>query len=168
MDILLSSTLQSWFYPDKKPWSAPVTFLRRDCRVIDSPTACSGTCVWKEGANGGKCLLHVDAMTPLRGREVSTPELFTKRVLDELVRFPARRKQLLTRGDISRVSKIMEPIRQGDEYIIPESSPTWTNLLRLEWTRQILEEPEYYEEMSSRDEYKEERKHEEEGLNEEV
>lgn len=152
IDIFLSSTLQSWFYPDKKPWSAPVTFLRRDCRVIDSPTACSGTCVWKEGSNGGKCLLHVNAMTPLKGREVSTPEMFTKRVLDELVRFPARRKQLLTRGDISKVSKIMEPIRQGDEYIIPESSPTWTNLLRLEWTTHVLEKPEYYEEMSRKPE----------------
>jgi len=88
--------------------------------------------------------------------------------LDELVRFPARRKQLLTRGDISKVSKIMEPIRQGDEYIIPESSPTWTNLLRLEWTRHVLDEPKYYEEMSrnpeeAREEYKEEQKHDEEG-----
>lgn len=169
LDIYLSSTLLSWFYPDKKPWSAPVTFLRKDCRVFDdNPKACTGTCVWKETPQGGKCLLHVDAMTPLRGREVSTPEMFTKRVLDELIRFPARRKQLLTRGDISKVSKIMEPIRQGDEYIVPEASPTWTNLLRLEWTRHILEKPEYYEEMSRKAEEEaedvEEEKHAEEGL----
>jgi hypothetical protein len=46
------------------------------------------------------------------------------------------------------VSAIIQPIRQGDQYIIPESSPTWTNLLRLDWARQIPEEPKYYEEMS--------------------
>jgi hypothetical protein len=74
--------------------------------------------------------------------------LFIKRVIDELIRFPMRRKQLMTRGQISKVTKIMEPIRQGDEYIIPEGTPTWTNLLRFEWTKQALETPLYYEEMS--------------------
>jgi hypothetical protein len=69
-------------------------------------------------------------------------------VIDELVRFPNRRKQLMKRGEVSKVSTIVAPIRQGDQYIIPESSPTWTNLLRLDWARQIPEEPKYYEEMS--------------------
>jgi hypothetical protein len=69
-------------------------------------------------------------------------------VIDELVRFPARRKQLMKKGEISKVSTIIQPIRQGDQYIIPESSPTWTNLLRLDWAKQIPEEPKYYEEMS--------------------
>ena len=53
----------------------------------------------------------------------------------------------MKRGEISKVSAIVQPIRQGDQYIIPESSPTWTNLLRLDWARQIPEEPKYYEEM---------------------
>ena len=79
---------------------------------------------------------------------VSTPDLFTKRVVDELVRFPARRKQLMSKGKISKLSTIIQPIRKGDQYIIPESSPTWTNLLRLDWTIQLSEQPQYYEEMS--------------------
>jgi hypothetical protein len=54
----------------------------------------------------------------------------------------------MKRGEVSKVSTIVAPIRQGDQYIIPESSPTWTNLLRLDWARQIPEEPKYYEEMS--------------------
>ena len=54
----------------------------------------------------------------------------------------------MRKGEISKVSTIVQPIRQGDQYIIPESSPTWTNLLRLDWARQIPEEPKYYEEMS--------------------
>lgn len=151
--IFISSTLLSWFYPDEEKWEAPVSFLRKDCRLIDSPDSCIGSCFWKEGAEGGgKCLLHVDATTQLGDkpgeRDVSTAELFTKRVIDELVRFPARRKQLMKKGEISKVSTIIQPIRQGDQYIIPESSPTWTNLLRLDWAKQIPEEPKYYEEMS--------------------
>jgi hypothetical protein len=144
--IFISSSLLSWFYPDEEKWEAPVSFLRKDCRVIDSPEACTGTCFWKEDES--KCLLHVDATTEIGEREVSTPELFTKRVIDELVRFPAKRKQLMKRGEISRVSTIVQAVRQGDQYIIPESSPTWTNLLRLDWARQVPEEPKYYEEMS--------------------
>jgi hypothetical protein len=94
----------------------------------------------------------VDATTKVNKRDVSTPELFTKRVVDELVRFPIRRKQLMRRGEISKVSIIVKPIRQGDQYIIPESSPTWTNLLRLDWAKQLVEEPRYYEEMSREEE----------------
>lgn len=149
--IFLSSTLLSWFYPDEEKWEAPASFLRKDCRVIDNPEACTGTCYWKDDGLG-KCLLHVDATTQLGDklgeRDVSTAELFVKRVIDELVRFPNRRRQLMKRGEISKVSAIVQPIRQGDQYIIPESSPTWTNLLRLDWARQIPEEPKYYEEMS--------------------
>ena len=146
--IFISSTLLSWFYPDKEEWESPTSFLRKDCRLIDSPEECTGTCYWK---GEGKCLLHVDAITTLdqKTRNVSTPELFTKRIIDELVRFPIRRKQLMMRGEISTVSTIIQPIRQGDQYIIPESSPTWINLLRLDWAKQIPEESKYYEEMSS-------------------
>jgi hypothetical protein len=150
--IFLSSTLLGWFYPDEEKWEAPASFLRKDCRLINTPDACTGTCYWKAEGNTGKCLLHVDATTQLGEkpgeRDVSTAELFVKRVIDELVRFPNRRKQLIRRGEISKVSAIVAPIRQGDQYIIPESSPTWTNLLRLDWARQIPEEPKYYEEMS--------------------
>jgi hypothetical protein len=58
------------------------------------------------------------------------------------------------RGEISIVSKMVEPIHEGDQYIIPESSPTWTNLLRLDWMRQIPEEPKYHEEMTGQAEDK--------------
>jgi hypothetical protein len=155
--IFISSTFLSWFYPDEDKWEAPASLLRKDCRLIDTPDACTGTCFWKEENEGGKCLLHVNSKTQLGDKEgerdVSTPELFTKRVIDELVRFPVRRKQLMKRGEISKVSQLTQPIRQGDQYIIPESSPSWTNLLRLDWARQIPEEHKYYEEMSRENTY---------------
>jgi hypothetical protein len=149
--MFISSEMLSWFYPDKNAWEQQQTsFLRKDCRMIDSPDACTGTCYWKQ--DEGKCLLHVKDMVDLSEkpgeRMVSTPELFTKRIIDELIRFPIRRNQLMKKGEISKVSAIVQPIRQGDQYIIPESSITWANLLRLDWTRQVLEEPKYYEEMS--------------------
>jgi hypothetical protein len=150
--IFISSELLSWFYPDKNAWETPATFLRKDCRVINTPETCTGTCYWNTDTN--KCLLHVDSKTELGDkpgeRDVSTPELYTKRIVDELIRFPARRNQLLKRNGekISAVSTIIQPIRQGDQYIIPESSPTWTNLLRLDWMIDTPEKPEYYEEMS--------------------
>ena len=146
LSIILSTTLLSWFYSDPEEWErGPTTFLRKDCRIQGEDT-CTGSCYWK--AEEGKCLLHVDATTQLGEREVSTPELFTKRVMDELARFPARRKQLLEKGGISKATSIIAPIRMGDQYIIPESSPSWSELLRMEWLIQPSEEPQYYEEMS--------------------
>ena len=116
--IFLSSTLLSWFYEDEGKWETPASFLRKDCRIIDTPDACTGSCFWKEGENNtGKCLLHVEAKTQLGEkpgeRDVSTAELYVKRVIDELVRFPNRRKQLTQRSEISRVSTIIQPIHQG-------------------------------------------------------
>jgi hypothetical protein len=124
--------------------------------MTKSPDSCTGNCYWRQDDDSkddsdGKCLLHVKNTVELgdkeTGRVVSTPELFTKRIIDELVRFPNRRKQLM-KGEISTLSTIIKPIHQGDQYIIPESSGTWTNLLRLDWATQKLEEPQYYEEMT--------------------
>ena len=147
--LYLSSTLLSWFHADDDAPDREGSFLRKDCRVIDSKDACTGSCYWKQDEN--RCLLHVHATTALseqKGhRDVSTPMMMTKRVIDELVRFPGRRKQLMDQG-VSSISKIVKPIHQGDQYIIPESSPTWTSLLRMDWLQQTPEKPRYIEEMS--------------------
>lgn len=154
--LLISSTLLSWFFPDPNHWENHSTsFLRKDCRIIDQEESCTGSCKWKvedDMLHEGRCLLHVPDkknLSEIKGdREVNTSELFTKRIIDELVRFPIRRKQLMRKNEISKMSSIIQPIHDGDQYIIPESSTTWANLLRLDWTRQNPEEPKYYEEMS--------------------
>ena len=174
MFLLIGTTLEKWFYADEDIWDkGPANFLRKDCNLITQARSCTGTCVWREQEN--KCLLHVHKFTNLgsqeedekepqqmekESRKVSTPMLFTKRVIDELIRFPARRKQIMSQGKISKLSTILQPIRQGDQYIIPESSPTWTNLLQLEWLQQASEKPRYYEEMSREDD-QDDRKYEE-------
>lgn len=147
--MYLSTILIAWFYPDSE-WDRGVSsFLRKDCQLIDQEDACTGSCHWKQ--DEGKCLLHVTETTELSDatgkRSINTAELYTKRVIDELVRFPGRRKQLL-KGDVSQVASILNPIHDGDQYIIPETSPTWTNLLRMEWAKSVPEEAKFYEEHS--------------------
>ena len=149
--LIYLSSLNSWFYTDSE-WEASVSFLRKDCRLIDRQDACTGTCKWKaeekEDAANGVCLLHVKDQIPVGDKLVNTGELFIKRVIDELIYFPNRRKQLMKKGEISITAKIIKPIHYRDQYIIPESSISWANLLRLEWTQEVSDRPKYYEEMS--------------------
>ena len=152
--IYFASVLLSWFHEDAD-WEASQSFLRKDCRVITNQAQCTGTCYWKEvdekDDDVSRCMLHVRDTTSVDGsdgRLVSTSQLFTKRVIDELVYFPVRRDQILHAG-VSSVAKIMQPIHRGEEYIIPESSVSWINLLRMEWMMVESDKPKYYEEMSS-------------------
>ena len=170
LHLYIGSTIASWLYPDENKWDTTTSFLRKDCRVIDNAASCTGSCVWRADQEEdqddrkedppGQCLLHVPARTPLdKDRMVSTSELFTKRIIDELVRFPNRRKQLLRPDGVSKVSTLLRPIHEGDQYLIPESSTTWTQLLQLDWNKSFPERPQYYEEMS-REEQEREREEE--------
>ena len=173
LHLYIGSTIASWLYPDEDKWETTTSFLRKDCRVINDAASCTGSCVWRadqedqedqdqddrkeDPSQSGKCLLHVPARTPLdKDRMVSTSELFTKRIIDELVRFPNRRKQLMKRDGVSKVSTLLRPIHEGDQYLIPESSSTWTQLLQLDWNKSVPEMPRYYEEMSREEQEAEE------------
>ena len=147
--FLYLSNLASWFYEDKD-WERTTSFLRKDCNLIKEEENCTGTCHWKvkDDSQDGKCLLHVKPTSRLGERDVNTSDLFIKRVIDELIYFPNYRKQLMKKGEMSRVSKIIDPIHYDDQYIIPEKSITWINLLRLEWMKKSSDMPKYYEEMS--------------------
>jgi hypothetical protein len=50
---------------------------------------------------------------------------------------------------ISKLSIIDSPIRTGDQYIIPETSLEWTELLRNDWSETNAHKPVYLEEMST-------------------
>jgi hypothetical protein len=159
--FLLSSTFLSWLYPDEN-WEMPtLSLVRKDCRIIPTKDGCTGTCRWKDTESGGKCLLHIPSTVELdteKKRSVDVAQLFTIRVLDELARFPSRRKQLLSKDGVSTVTRMIHPIRDGDQYIIPESSVTWLDLLRFDWLKDSSEEPRYFEEMSrEKDEMNEDR-----------
>jgi hypothetical protein len=145
LDIMLTGVFVRWFAISEEEWEMPVSFLRKDCRVIDTESACSGACKWVSG----KCLLHINKEAILGdSRRVSTAYLYIKRVIDELVRFPNRRMEILRR-DISELSSAVKAIRYDDQYIIPENVPSPFSILQLEWTKQISEMPQFYEEMSA-------------------
>jgi hypothetical protein len=135
-----------WMQPDDKDWDRPTGLLRKDCRVQDE-ASCTEPCVWKSDSK--TCALHVPVTTEIRSIEpqtVNTRILFSRRVIDELVRFPKRRLELLE-NEVSKISALLEPIREGDQYIIPERGMNWLSLLRLDWRPPEQETPQFYEEM---------------------
>jgi hypothetical protein len=151
-DIYDENGWLTWMKPTDKDWDMPSGHLRKNCRVLEK-SACTGVCVWKKSEN--VCALHVDNETEIRSKQepttVNTRILFSRRVIDELIHFPKRRTQLL-KNQVSQMSAIIEPIRDGDQYIIPEKGLSWLSLLRLDWRPKDKEVPLYYEEMASQTE----------------
>uniref|UniRef100_A0A6C0K453 Uncharacterized protein n=1 Tax=viral metagenome TaxID=1070528 RepID=A0A6C0K453_9ZZZZ len=135
----------SWMAPDDKAWDMPAGFLRKDCRVLGE-SSCSEPCVWRSESK--TCALHVDEESEIgTDRVVNTRILFSRRVIDELIRFPNRRQELMSQG-VRHMSSLAEPIRDGDQYIIPERGISWLNLLRLDWMGADKETALFYEEMA--------------------
>jgi len=71
------------------------------------------------------------------------------RLLEELLRFPERRRQLL-KGDVSTLVSIKEAIKIDDQWILPEGSVAWFDLLRLDWMPSGKEKKKFFEEMSAK------------------
>jgi len=145
LEILLSPVLTTWMMPDPEKWDMPHGFLRKDCRVLKEGE-CNGACAWRAGE--GTCALHVDETMEMdsTGRKVNTVTVFSRRLIDELIRFPGRRRELIRQG-VSKMGALADPIRIGDQYIIPEQGTSWINMLRLDW-QEPTDKPKYYEEMA--------------------
>jgi len=75
--------------------------------------------------------------------QVNAIKLLIKKLIEELIRFPMKRNDLLQQG-VSQYVKITEAIRYEDQYIVPENLPAWSELLRMEWTKK--KETKYIEE----------------------
>ena len=151
--ILIGGELASWMADDKDVVYHP-TFLRHDCRLIEDPGKCTGACVWKQ--DEGRCLLHVPTETELIPGEllVETTDLFAKRLIEELIRFPVRRRQLMNNGVssltvIKGAIRIRGPAGEYDQYIVPQTSHEWTDLFALDSQLQMQGKPKYFEEFGS-------------------
>jgi len=157
LEILIGPVLKNWITEDFADEDAAkkheASLLRVDCR-IRAQGQCSGRCAWKqsEGAEG-RCLLHVPKETQLGEQEkaVSAPRVLLLRLIEELLRYGERRRQLLDQ-DVSRLAALDRPVtldgKDGKQRIYPEKSAAWFELLRLEWATKVDEEPKFYEEMS--------------------
>jgi hypothetical protein len=70
-----------------------------------------------------------------------------KRIIEELVRFPLKRKELLSKR-VRQYVTLRAPFKSGNSYIIPENLPQWTELLRMDWLKKKIELPKHVEEFT--------------------
>ena len=160
LEIILSKMVSSWittdFHSEDLEQNKEVSLLRVDCRVR-SQDKCTGKCVWKQGGESGSCMLHVPEQVLLteESQKVSASRVLLLRLIEELLRYGERRKQLLE-NNINRLVNIENPVvipvegTTSSQVIFPEKSAAWFELLRLEWASKSDEEPRYLEEMSSK------------------
>jgi hypothetical protein len=80
--------------------------------------------------------------------DVDAKTLMIKRLVEELIRFPLKREELLNKK-VNTYSKLTQGFRSGNEYIVPESSADWFELMRMGWLNDTKEQPKYAEEFSS-------------------
>lgn len=150
LQIHLENTVMGWIDSEKMPNENGEisSLIRADCRMQMQPY-CTGRCVWrqKESDAAGRCYLHVPSETRLGTRNVNGPQLLFLRLIEELLRFPERRRQLL-REDVPTMVKMTDAIRIKDQWILPETSLAWADLLRLDWVQSGKERKLFFEEMS--------------------
>jgi hypothetical protein len=154
LEILLAAEVESWLAEADEDAPRQASLLRVDCRLREEGE-CSGMCEWvkapagPEAAEGaattpGRCLIHVPKTSPTAA---SGGQVLLARLIEELLRFGEKRKQLFEQR-VSQLALIDRPIKVGDQYILPEKSAAWSELLRAEWAKDTREQPQFLEEMS--------------------
>ncbi len=141
LTILLHDELSRWFvetedYIPNKPF-----IKRRDCLKITNPGKCSDACIWTQNSS---CRIHIpDKAPPLM---VLTKELFIQKLIDELILFRQKRMELLEQH-VKTTVDLKTAIRVDGQWILPESSTSWTELMKKDWSRGAREEPKFFEEI---------------------
>jgi hypothetical protein len=146
LEILIGSTLRSWMLSGDDV-EIPPTLIRRDCVSITDAQTCNGVGACKWASENGKCMLHVPGDVELGSVKVATGDLFVGRVIDELINFYDRRRQLMT-NNVSHLAAISGAFRIGNQYIVPQGSPAWTQMLQMDWSIATTG-VRFYEELSS-------------------
>jgi hypothetical protein len=175
LDIKLGTELRKWLDSELPYEFTPSGFLRVDCRVQTKPS-CSGRCVWRQGSDVnesvGQCLLHTPKDLQFGQRKVNGKEILIYRLFEELLRFPDRRLQLIPylrealswpkvqvkekKTAVPLLVQMKEAVQIEDQWILPESSLAWYDLLRLDWIQAQKETKLFFEEMSGTKEKEEE------------
>jgi len=144
LEILLSPIIEGVLSEKDEDAKISASLLRVDC-TLRPESECNGQCVWtKTGESASKCLIHVPKHNDA---SVSATHILLLRLIEELLRYGVRRKQLFDQK-VSQLAVLDDPVRIDDQYIIPEKSSAWANLLRLEWFETNSAKPLYLEEMS--------------------
>jgi hypothetical protein len=151
LEILLGPEILSWMDTETPKGDQEPSLLRADCR-LEAKAPCPARCVWRQSSNEsvGRCYLHSPKEFKLGGRLVNGPQLLMLRLLEELLRFPERRQQLV-KGTVTTLATLKEAMKIGEQYILPESSLAWQDLLRMDWVKTSKERKLFYEEMSRKE-----------------
>lgn len=141
METLLGPTLREWFTANEPEGAMGIR--RVDC-LSRTEEQCTGQCALNED---GVCAIHAPEFSSAEKR-VRTVDILVYRLIEELLRFPERRRELLE-NDVSYMKVIEKPVEDGDQFILPENSPRWYELLQGDWMKSTAEKPVFFEEMSS-------------------
>jgi len=156
LDILLEGKVMNWLVPVKdEDVEGEIGFLRVDCTDLDH-TECNnnGRCQWTEDPDK-PCKIRTPETMQSQGQvqvqanlSYSVPRMLYLRLVDELIRYAAKRNEIFTR-DIPRLTIRREKQQIGDQLIIPENTPdynTWWEFLRTEWMTPEKEMPKFFDE----------------------
>lgn len=144
LSIKLKKEIEGWLDSSASRPNRQPSLKRIDCRVVVEEGGCKDRCVWKGEAN--RCLLHTPQTFDLGVKQVSAIDLLINKLIEELIRFPHKRDELLGQR-VSQYVKLSEAFRSGNQYIVPEDLPAWSELLRMEWTKKS--ESRYIEEYTA-------------------
>jgi hypothetical protein len=147
--IRIGSTLERWFEMNDDDLDIQNILIKKDCIAIrEERGKCTRGCVFDEDEE--TCKIHAPTTIPIasnpKPRSLPAARYFVDRLFDELIRLPAKRNELLT-GAIQRIQVPATNIHIGTQWILPENTPAWYDLLRGP-LHEGLEAPEYYEEFS--------------------
>lgn len=151
LDQILNRQPITWMFEDPAYEIPKEQFLRRiDCSVQEQGKCeASGRCKWVDSKN--KCLLHTPVKTNLGFQDVDVPTLMYVKLIEEILRYAEKRNQLFEK-QVSYMVDLDNPIRRGNEYIIPEKSAAWYELMRMDWAQKADEKAIYLEEKISKGE----------------
>jgi len=143
--IKIGRTVLSWLDSSIAQKGKKPSLKRMDCRILRDAETCSNKCVWK--GETSQCLIHIPKEYTVGRTSVPANAFMIKRLIEELVRFPLKRKELLTKR-VRQYVTLRAPFRSGDSYIIPEYLPQWSDLLRMDWMKKKMEVPRHIEEFA--------------------
>jgi len=142
MMVLFGTEVLSWFSTQEV--NSTFSFIRNDCRVLGKE-ACDGHCVWSSKEE--QCKIHIPESSE---SEINIGEMLTRRLMDEIIRYYKERREIFN-NTIEKLVFFKKPIliKESSQYILPENSLEWSDILRVIWNEAYHEKPRFFEEMSS-------------------
>ena len=147
LQILLAERMKGFIDTTHEPESKIPSVVRVDCRKLNQgDCTASNRCVWRPDEK--RCLLHVKALPDVDKTDMR--KVFLLRLIEELIRFPRRRAQILQERNrrIGTLSKLSGAVRMIDQYIVPEDTSEWAELMNMDCKKKTPEIPHFFEEFS--------------------